>query len=134
MSTSPLLFDPVVNPHASAAIPESWWAVVTVLLVLVALVGVLKFLKRLQDRTPATPHQHSFNRWLSGVLKQSAPGRPGLHLGQTVRLTPNHSLHEVTWHGRTLLLACTPQHIQVIETLNDLGNSTASEGNSSDAS
>jgi flagellar biogenesis protein FliO len=35
-------------------------------------------------------------------------------LVSSARLTPQHSVHEVTWQGRRLLIGCAPQSIALL--------------------
>ena len=47
-----------------------------------------------------------------GWLKGKAHG--AVHLRESKRLTPTHSLHEVEWRGRVLLIGCSGQAVQLL--------------------
>ncbi len=50
---------------------------------------------------------------LLGLFKPNLQGG-GLQLRESRRLTQNHSVHEVQWRGRTLLIGCSSQTIQLL--------------------
>ena len=83
------------------------------LLLVVAIIAVALWRKRRifqqTDETPvATTAASPWSRW----LPKTRPAR--LTPLQSTRLTPKHSLHEVQWRGKRLLIGCAEQSICLI--------------------
>ncbi|CAM3548762.1 flagellar biosynthetic protein FliO [Acidovorax anthurii] len=100
------------EPEGSAPVPAeelAWMGVFALLLVLLAVVW-----RKHRAGRVASPRKA-----MSGPLGQWI-GRMQRHSGQRVtlvcstRLTPQHSVHEIHWHGRRMLIGCAPQSIQLL--------------------
>lgn len=88
----------------------AWMGVFILLLVLCATVWRKHRAARGQH-VPAAAPAGALGRWMARL--QQRPGRAAAIVSST-RLTPQHSLHEVHWQGRRLLVGCAPHSIGVL--------------------
>lgn len=107
-STIPLRREPEQASAEPAA--EIAWMGVFVLLVLLAFVAWRK--RRNGAVMPDAANADGFwSRWTAGIpFRQSRP----VQLVSSTRLTTQHSMHEVVWQGRRLLIGCAPQSVALI--------------------
>ncbi|MBF9266909.1 flagellar biosynthetic protein FliO [Paracidovorax cattleyae] len=97
---------------AGAPVPAAELAWMGVFVLLIALSVVAWRKHRARSGTPPAPAARgSLGRWMARVQQRS--GR-AVELVSSTRLTPQHSLHEVQWQGRRLLVGCAPQSISVL--------------------
>lgn len=95
-----------------------------------ALVAIL-ILRRMQRHrgTSANDGASGASKTMLGWLKPSPQG--GLLLRESRRLNQTHSVHEVEWRGRTLLIGCSSQSIQLLGEMPSPGrNATTSTSGS----
>ncbi|WP_370633586.1 flagellar biosynthetic protein FliO [Acidovorax sp. sic0104] len=83
------------------------------LLIPIALVAVA-LLRTMKSRSRAMSDggASAMPKPLRGWLHRSSSG--GLQVRESRRLTPGHSVHEIEWRGRTLLIGCSSQSIHVL--------------------
>ncbi|WP_026432660.1 flagellar biosynthetic protein FliO [Paracidovorax oryzae] len=97
---------------AGAPVPAAELAWMGLFVFLIALSVVAWRKHRARNGTPRVPAPRgSLGRWMARVQQRS--GR-AVELVSSTRLTPQHSLHEVQWQGRRLLVGCAPQSISVL--------------------
>ncbi len=95
-----------------------------------ALVAIL-ILRRMQRQRGAHANDGASGapKTMLGWLKASPRG--GLLLRESRRLTQTHSVHEVEWRGRTLLVGCSGQSIQLLGEMPSPEQTAAPSSNSS---
>lgn len=101
----------------SAAGGELAWMGALVLVV-VLVVTVWGKLRRTRGGKTGTDRAQPVMHWLTRLQGRSASA-PSV-LGST-RLTPTHTLHDVEWQGRRLLVGCSSQSIQVLSEMPSAG-------------
>ncbi len=101
------------EPEGSGApVPAAELAWMGLFIFLIALSVVAWRRHRARNGTPRAPAARgALGRWMVRVQQRS--GRD-VELVSSTRLTPQHSLHEVQWQGRRLLVGCSPQSISVL--------------------
>lgn len=87
----------------------AWMGVFILLLALCA--AVWRKHRAARGAADSAAPEGALNRWLSRL--QQRPGRAATIVSST-RLTPQHSVHEVHWQGRRLLVGCAPHSIGVL--------------------
>lgn len=105
----PLRREPQGTPVTAGT--ELAWLGLFIPLALIAIL-VLRRMQKLRD-PGARSGASNAPKTLLGWFKPNLQGG-GLQLRESRRLTQNHSVHEVQWRGRTLLIGCSNQSIQLL--------------------
>lgn len=99
------------EPEGATSIPATELAWLGVFVLLIALLALVWRKHRSMRQTGAsTNHTGVLGQWLA---KAQRPGSAA-EVVSSVRLTPQHSVHEVQWRGRRLLIGCAPQAVSVL--------------------
>ncbi len=105
-ATIPLRREP--EGAASTPGPEAAWMGILVVLALLAAVVWRKIrMRRPVGQAPKVAKTRWSDLWASRCDNDLA-------LVSSARLTPNHSVHEVQWHGRRMLIGCAGQSMQLL--------------------
>jgi len=104
---------PVLRDGTGAGSQESVgaWPYLIVILVLLAIVLAIR---RARDAQTKASTQSKSNLIPTFPAWWPWRDRSGLVVQHQTRLTSKHSLHEVQWRGRTLLIGCTDNAIAVL--------------------
>jgi flagellar protein FliO/FliZ len=112
----------------SAAGSELAWVGALILVVVLVLSFWARLRKTRTGRNDSQGAPPAVN-WLSRLQGRSA-STPLVVV--STRLTPTHSLHDVQWQGRRLLIGCCDQSIQVLSEAPTVGTSGEVSGMSGD--
>lgn len=105
------------NAGESAAGSELAWMGALVLVVILVF-AVWAKLRGTGRGEAGDNHAQPATHWLTRLQGKSANA---LSVLRSSRLTPTHTLHEVEWQGRRLLVGCSSQSIQVLSEMPSAG-------------
>ncbi|GKS74658.1 flagellar biosynthetic protein FliO [Acidovorax sp. SUPP950] len=98
------------EPEAAASTPgleAAWMGILVVLALLAAVVWRKIRMRRPVGQAPKA----TMTRWSDLWARRSDNG---LALVSSARLTPSHSVHEVQWQSRRMLIGCAGQSMQLL--------------------
>ncbi len=116
------------EPEAVPSSPSSelaWMGAVVLLIFIVAMVW-----SKLRGASANSNLTAKGGHWLSRLQMRAAQAP---QVRGSTRLTPTHSLHEVEWQGRRLLVGCSSHSIQVLSETALGAESGAEAGQGTDA-
>ncbi|MDA8456967.1 flagellar biosynthetic protein FliO [Acidovorax sp. GBBC 3334] len=100
------------EPDGASTFPATELAWLGVFVLLIALfAGVWRKHRATRQPDKQAVRPGALGQWIERV--QQRTGRT-VEVVSSVRLTPQHSVHEVQWHGRRILIGCAPQAINVL--------------------
>ncbi|SFD93361.1 flagellar biosynthetic protein FliO [Paracidovorax konjaci] len=100
------------EPDGASTVPATELAWLGVFVLLIALfAGVWRKHRATRQPDKQAVRAGPLGQWLAKV--QQRTGRT-VEVVSSVRLTPQHSVHEVQWHGRRILIGCAPHTINVL--------------------
>jgi hypothetical protein len=105
----PLRREPAPVPGTPAE--ELAWMGVFIVLLLLVFVAWRKCRPGGAASEGKAPAAGWLGRWMGSLQKKQ---ELRTSLVSSARLTPQHSVHEVTWQGRRLLIGCAPQSIALL--------------------